>query len=498
MGRKAEGSAEAEPRAAATLVILREGVEGAEVLITIRPKELRFMGGVAVFPGGAVAPEDSDPRWSRCSVLDGPTAATALGADPLEALAAYICAIRESYEEVAYAPVFSGAVPDRTSRPGAFLDSCLERNVVLQTDRLVPAGRWVTPLGSPVRFDARFFVTEAPGDWEPDPDPGEVAEAFWIAPSAALERWTEGELLMAPPTVEMLQRLALGSDVASILMELQGESSTEAGIETFSAFVRRVVAPNPGLMTGPGTNTYIVGAGPVCVIDPAVDDPAYIDTLLSNHLDIDRILITHRHPDHVGGVAVLAERTGAEVRAFGDEEAGGVSVKPIVDEEVIDVGGVELRALFTPGHAPDHLCFYLDGAASLFAGDNVLGFGTAVISPPEGNMKTYVESLQRLRSLHISRIYPGHFPPLDGGDAIVEGYLQHRAERNEAIVAAVGSGASDIPEIVGAVYTDVSSELHPIAEHQVRAHLEMLEQEGRVFRSGNRWLARGVYYSEGD
>ena len=369
---------------------------------------------------------------------------------------------------------------------------------MLPTDRLVPAGRWVTPLGSPIRFDARFFVTEAPAGWEPDPDPGEVAEAFWIAPAHALQRWEAGELMMAPPTVEMLQRLALGSDVASILMELRGESSSDPNVETFSAFVRRVVAPNPGLMTGPGTNTYIVGAGPVCIIDPAVDDASYIETLLSTGLEVDSILITHRHPDHVGGVAALVERTGAEVRAYGSDDAGGVRVRPIADDEVIEVGGVTMRAMFTPGHAVDHLCFNIEGAASLFAGDNILGFGTAVISPPEGNMKTYIASLERLRSFHISRIYPGHFPPLDGGDAIVEGYLQHRADRNEAIVAAIASGASDIPAIVRSVYTDVSSELHPIAEHQVSAHLELLEEERRVFLSGNRWVTQGVDYSEGD
>jgi glyoxylase-like metal-dependent hydrolase (beta-lactamase superfamily II)/8-oxo-dGTP pyrophosphatase MutT (NUDIX family) len=496
MGREVSRDT-AEPRAAATLVILREGSGGPEVLITIRPKELRFMGGVAVFPGGAIAPEDADSRWERCSTLDRAGAGAALEMDPEHALAAYICAIRESFEEVRFLPASGGRMPPATPEPSDFLAECLAGDIHLQTDRLVPAGRWVTPLGSPIRFDARFFVTEASPEWEPSPDPREVADAFWSTPADALSRWESGDLLMAPPTVEMLQRLVLGTDVASILMELSGQSETGAAVETHSTFVRRVVAPNPGLMTGPGTNSYIVGAGPVCVFDPAVDDEGYIDELM-NIADIAAIVVTHRHPDHVGGVKALAERSGAKVRAYGPEDAGGVPVRPVEDGEVIEVGGVRLRALFTPGHAPDHLCFYFEGAASLFSGDNILGFGTAVISPPEGNMKTYIASLERLRSLHISRIYPGHFPPLDGGDAIVEGYLKHRNDRNEAIVAAVGSGAGSIEEIVAIVYADVSTELHPIAEHQVQAHLELLEEKGRLFRSGNRWLGRGVDYSEED
>lgn len=497
MGRNHERS-DAAPRAAATLVILRDG-NGPEVLLTVRPETLRFMGGATVFPGGAVAETDGDPRWDRCSRLDREAAAAALKEDPDLALASYVCAMREAFEEVGFLSTEGGRVMPRSAAdsPEAFLAAALELGVELRTDLMVPAGRWVTPLGAPIRFDAHFFLVRAYPGWEPVPDPSEVADAFWSTPGEALERLRSGGLMMAPPTIEMLQRLELDETVASII-DAMSSSPTDGGdrTERVSAFVRRIVAPNPSIMTGPGTNTYIVGAGPTCVIDPAVSDAGYIEDVIAAASDMRSILVTHRHPDHVGGIAALVERTGVPVRAFGSEPAGGVAVDPIADGEVLEFGGARLHTMHTPGHAPDHLCFYLEGGASLFSGDNILGSGTAVISPPEGNMRTYLASVKRLQDVHISRIYPGHWPPLDGGDEVVRRYLTHREERNEAIVHSLDAQPLTIAGIVSIVYSDTPAELHPVAVHQVQAHLDMLHKEGRVFQSGNRWFASGVDYSE--
>ena len=431
-----------EPRLAATLVIVRDAGRGLEVLLTVRPKTMRFMGGAVVFPGGAVDPGDRDER------------ATAL---------------REATEEVGFPP----------SDP----------------DLLVPAGRWVTPLGAPVRFDTHFFITEAPSGWEPVPNPSEVSEAFWSSAAEALTGLASGSFAMAPPTVEMLQRLDAFGGVAEAV---EGFTSNEGiGNERIlsmrlSPFVHVVLAPNPGVMTGPGTNTYIFGVGPTYVIDPAVDDEEYLETVMTVAGSVDGILVTHRHPDHVGGVARLREMTGAPVHAFGDEPAGGVSVVPIADGTRFESGAGALVALHTPGHASDHLCFYVDGAASLFAGDNVMGEGTAVIAPPDGSMTQYMRSLERLRTLHIDRIYPGHFRPLDGGRAVIDGYIEHRLAREAKIVAALADGAHDLDAIVASAYADTPQELHAVARFSALAHIDKLMDEGRVEGDDDGWTLLDV------
>lgn len=444
------------------------------------------MGGAVVFPGGSVAPGDLDPRWEAASTRTrGDAAALLEDLDPALALGMFVCCLREAFEEVglllADGPVNRLARSDADD-PAGFLERCLDAGVVLATERLQLAGRSVTPFGSPVRFDARFFVARAPSGWRPEPDNLEVDDCYWTTPAHALANLAGGQAVMAPPTIEMLQRLARFSDVETILGDARGGAlSRRDGVlqVRLAPLVAVVLAPNPGMMTGPGTNTYIVGTGPTCVIDPAVDDDDFLEAVLERAGEVCSILVTHRHPDHVGGARALMARTGAPLRAFGDRPAGGVEVRGVADREVIAAGKTRLSAWHTPGHAPDHLCFLLEGPRSLFAGDNVLGEGTAVIAPPEGNMRDYLASLERMRGLGVGRIYPGHFRPVEDGPAVIDAYLAHRAQREEAILEAVGEPAG-LDEIVARVYADTPSHLHPVAAYQVLAHLELLEGRGAV------------------
>jgi glyoxylase-like metal-dependent hydrolase (beta-lactamase superfamily II)/8-oxo-dGTP pyrophosphatase MutT (NUDIX family) len=481
-------------RPAATVILIRDGVDGPEVLLTVRPREFSFMGGAAVFPGGALAPEDSDPRWEAASTLSRADAAAALNdSDETLALALFVGALREAYEEVGL--VLGSGPLDRLPDPasgGAFLDRCLRLGVVLATDQLIPAGRWVTPPGPPDRFDTQFFIARVPDAWTPRPSAREVVQALWITPEGAVAKLAQGELVMAPPTISALQRLAGHADAATAIDSMAAGSSARAGHVVSARLhpvVHWVLAPNAGVMTGPGTNTYIVGRGPTIVIDPAVAEPAFLNAVIAAAGEVAAIVVTHRHADHTGGVRGLAERVAAPVRAFGPEPIGGRAVGPLRDGEEIVAGGVQLTALHTSGHSSDHVCLLME--TSLFSGDTILGEGTAVVAPPDGDMAAYMASLRRLAGLNVRRIYPGHWRVVDHGDRLIDAYVTHRNERHEAIVKALATGAATPEDIVDVVYTDTPPSLRPVAQLTVLAHLELLEREGAVARDGAKWQPRG-------
>lgn len=496
-----------EPRRSATLVLVRDAGTGPEVLVTVRPHSLAFMGGATVFPGGGFSAADLDPRWRAASKLSPEDAAARLAEFELSSrrplprfdapLAAYVCALREAFEEVG---LVLGEGPIEELRraqprdPTGFLEACLSLGVTLGTDRLTIIGRWVTPLGSPIRFDTLFFLAEAPSGWDPSPRVEEVDSCRWVTPKTALGELGEGRALMAPPTIDTLQRLAPHGSVADIVEATKRPEPASGPLSArLSPEIHVVLAPNAGLMTGPGTNTYVVGRGPSLVIDPADDDPDYLEAVTAAAGEVESILVTHRHPDHVGGVRELSLRKGAPVRAFGDTPIGGVPVRPAADREVISAGDVSVRAIHTPGHAPDHLCFLFREPRltepSLFSGDLILGEGTPVIAPPDGNMRSYLETLARLQQESIGWIYPGHFKPLDEGGEVVAAYLSHRAARGQAIRNALGVAPIAPDDIVTAVYEDTPPALHPVARQSVLAHLELLEEQGLARRAGESWVA---------
>jgi len=245
--------------------------------------------------------------------------------------------------------------------------------------------------------------------------------------------------------------------------------------------VVRVLAPNPGPYTLEGTNTWVVGERPSVVIDPGPEDTGHILAVTDEAEPVEAILLTHRHPDHAPAARRLAEATGAPVYAFQPE--GGE--RRLAPGEVVETGEVRLLAVHTPGHTPDHLCFVLEPERFLFTGDTVLGRGTSVIDPPEGDMAVYVRSLRALRDLEPATIYPGHGPIVFTPKGKLDHYLRHRAEREEQVLSAVGRGLHAAAEMVPEIYRDeVPEAMYPVAARSVLAHLLKLEREGRVARTG--------------
>jgi glyoxylase-like metal-dependent hydrolase (beta-lactamase superfamily II) len=234
-------------------------------------------------------------------------------------------------------------------------------------------------------------------------------------------------------------------------------------------------------MTGPGTNTYLVGIDEIAVIDPGPDDETHLDAIAGCGGDRIRwILCTHTHPDHAPGAAGLKERTGAEIMAFASKDGLKVDTK-IKDGFRIEATEFRLRAVHTPGHASNHLCFLLEEERLLFSGDHIMQGSTVVIKPPDGDMTAYLESLAKVRKLRLKAIAPGHGYVIETPNDIIDYYISHRLEREQQVLDAVGeAGTTKVDAIVKQIYTDVPDELHPVARYTVHAHLLKLAAEGKV------------------
>jgi glyoxylase-like metal-dependent hydrolase (beta-lactamase superfamily II) len=243
--------------------------------------------------------------------------------------------------------------------------------------------------------------------------------------------------------------------------------------------VVRILAPNPGVRELEGTNTYIVGEAPALIVDPGPDDERHLLEVARTAGRVGAIVLTHDHPDHAPGATRLAEMTGAPVRAMRPPAEGG----RLRGGEVVTSNGVGLRVVPTPGHTPDHVAFWSEEASALFTGDAVLGRGTSVIDPPEGDLVAYLRSLRRMLELAPRTIYPGHGPIVLGGTAKLEEYLEHRAMRERQLLEALEDGGKTIDDLVSAIYAEYPKDVLELAARSILAHLLKLDAEGRIEKS---------------
>ena len=538
------------PRPAATLILARDGAAGPEIFLMQRTLKANFVAGAYVFPGGAVDPGDADPFWAdNAAGFDDARASQLLGLDQ-GGLAYWVAAIRETFEEsgLLLAADTDGAAPgaeELTALRARVASGELDFNALCRERRLRPAlsdlryfSHWITPPGLSRRFDTRFFLAAAPAEQVAVPDQVETIAHAWVRPEDALAMQKRGEIELVFATIQTLRALSGFDNVAAMLAHAQaleavpalmpristGSSGrrmvlpndrayAEVGkLDPFgeghawseitpgrtvqlSARVRRLTAPNPGYMTGPGTNSYLVGdAGTLAIIDPGPDDVQHVEALLREAgATLRYILATHTHMDHSPAARRLKALTGAEVLGMpppphARQDQDFAPDRVLRHGERIAVGDATLRVVHTPGHASNHLCYLLEEEKLLFTGDHIMQGSTVVINPPDGNMQAYFDALRALLDEDLEWLAPGHGFLIDHPHRAVRRLLAHRQTREDKVLRALrDGGVATLDALLPRVYDDVPAERHAMAARSLYAHLEKLAAEGKAVMDAGAW-----------
>ena len=528
-------------RPAATVLLLRDGPQGIEVLMTRRAMTASFAPGAYVFPGGGIDAADAQAhsmaqRRPKQSDLH---------------LTQAIAAIRESFEElgILFARHSDGRWADNTDiahidRKQAFAAQCQARGLTLAADQVFVLAHWITDRDLPRRFDVPFLVARMPEGQTPVADESEQFEPVWVRPVDALTRHEAGQFFIIFPTIRTLDRLKAFATVDEVLQacaindEPLWTSCPRAGwlagnearyMEHEAPFgelalvtpdgqihhhldwktdqpvallknLQRLTAPNPGVMTGPGTNSYLVGdpnTGYIA-IDPGPADDEHLQRLWrAAGGQIRMIVCTHSHPDHSPGAAPLqamcthkppilglaSQPTARANSRFTPERELADGEKLVLQGTGVD-GDIThtLRVVHTPGHAANHLCLVLEEDGLLFSGDHVLNGSTTVIDPPDGHMGDYLDSLDKLAAAceagGIEFILPAHGHVLGFAHQAITHLKAHRLKREAKIAAAMQAlPQGSLQEWVEKAYDDVPPRLWPVAARSLQAHVDHIREQ---------------------
>ena len=543
-------------RPAATVLLLRDTPDngGLEVLMTRRSGTASFAPGAYVFPGGGIDALDASPETHA--------AADRRPAQGDLHLTQAIAAIRESFEELGVLLARHTGGPRKglmadahdiaaINRHQPFAAQCTARGLRLAADSVYLLAHWTGDRDLPRRFEVPFLVARMPEGQEPVADETEQFEPVWVRPADALARHEAGQFFMIYPTIRTLQRLAKFDATQAVLDAVAHEqplwvSCPRAGLlggtearymedempfgelalvcpdgqivhpldwQTERAVpllrnVQRLTAPNPGVMTGPGTNSYLVGdpATGFIAIDPGPADAEHLDKLWrAAGGDIRMIVCTHSHPDHSPGAAPLqalcvqAGRAAPPILGLPSAPTARAASaftpdRALQNNELLALMGKApegkithtLQVIHTPGHAANHLCLLLQEDGLLFSGDHILNGSTTVIDPPDGNMADYLDSLDRLDALcaehSVEFILPAHGHvlggPINGARSAIAKLKAHRLAREAKVLAAMQAlPDGSMEDWVQHAYDDVPPRMWPVAQRSLLAHVERIRSQ---------------------
>ncbi len=549
--------ADKPPRAAATIVVVRDGAGGIEVLLSRRAEGSDYTSGAWVFPGGIVDARDRDAH-AACFGVDDAEASAKLGLER-GGLDYFVAAIRESFEESGLlfgrgegerGDTLDGVAAERLApwrgalhrREHGIAEMCRKEGLHLDAGALVYLSHWLTPLGRAKRYDTRFFIAAMPSSQVALFDGTEMVEQLWIGPAEALSRSKTLKLLT--PTQKTLELVSDFADVAALMawarqprrvpltmphvaVGSQGPRPVMPEEPAYAELGRidpaghghgsydivpdravrlsdrviRVTAANGSVMTGPGTNTYLVGGGPGnewAAIDPGPALDAHVEAILAAAPGaITRIFATHTHTDHSPATVALKAKTGATVYGLAArhrEWQDGTFVPDVTwsgGERIELVPGTTLAAIHTPGHASNHLCYLLEEEKTLFTGDHVMQMSTVVINPPDGDMRAYVDSLRSLLALELDWLAPGHGFLMAEPRQAMEKVIAHRLGREAKVLDALRAMTpASTTALLERVYADVPARLHPMAMRSLTAHLLKLRDDGIAAEHEGHWALR--------
>lgn len=288
------------------------------------------------------------------------------------------------------------------------------------------------------------------------------------------------------------------AQLESKLLEIDIEPGT---VSEVSPLLRRVTAPNPSVMTGPGTNAYIVGRKELAIIDPGPSISSHVSAMLDacEGAHVRWIIVTHTHPDHSPAAMLLAEATGAElvgamIENDGHQDTSFKADGDLNDGDVFANDEFTLRAIHTPGHVGNHFCFFLEEEKTLFTGDHIMQGTTVVVIPPSGDMADYLHSLEKLKSLNAEYLAPAHGHVMLDADSVIQGLINHRMAREAKVLAAFDQAPSgNLDQLLPLVYDDVDPKVLPVAKIALWSHLLKLETDGRASKQSGESIEQEIW-----